>query len=100
MLIRRKLGEITQEEKNKVLDIYDKTTALNEVALTLNNDFTTKERRELLENKINEKTQITKSEYEYLWKMLSDKYSFTKEDDENWAIDYKTNEIYAAKVSN
>lgn len=92
-----KVGAVSDEEKDDILKLYERKLALNELVLTLENQWVTRELRNKIHNKIS--TDIIKVNMlsERWWNKKAMEYNWKSHKNGKWTIDFKTNEIFLVK---
>jgi CXXX repeat modification system protein len=93
-MIKEKVGEVTVEEKEEIERLYERKTALNELLMTLNNPSMSEEEKNILYEKILLDMGKTKRLFDKWWDDAVKKYQWKGTEQDQWSIDFKTNEIF------
>ena len=85
--MKKKVGQVTIEEKDEILSLYERRNSLTELAgsLTVDND-------ELYE-KIVKDLGETGTKFQNWWDRMAEKYQWESVEGGNWEIDFTTCEI-------
>ena len=86
--MKKKVGQVTPEEKNEIQQLFERRNGLNELAKILNADNT-----ELYEKLVKDMGE-TGTKFQNWWNRMSQKYQWESTPDGNWEINFETNEIY------
>ncbi|WP_202710730.1 CXXX repeat peptide modification system protein [Sporosalibacterium faouarense] len=87
------VGEVLEEEKYEILRLFERKIALEEVALTLENEGLNEKERDKLRKKVEEEYTKNKENLSTWWREKSEKYSWKKVKNGVWEIDFNTNKI-------
>lgn len=93
-MIKQKVGEVTEDEKEEVLMLYDRKSALKELFLTLGSPYLTEGEKETLKDRIIEDIAKVNSLYEQWWRDKREKYNWKSREKGQWLIDFRTREVY------
>jgi CXXX repeat modification system protein len=85
--------EVTESERDEILRLHERRTALNELVLTLNSPHLSAEERGALQNGLVEDLARTISLYERWWREIRSRYGLESTAHGLWAIDFQTREI-------
>lgn len=85
---RKLVGQVTPEEKDEILTLFERRNGLNELAKVLSIDNT-----ELYEKLVKD-LGSTETKFHSWWSRMADKYQWESSDDGNWEINFDTCEIY------
>lgn len=91
MQTKKLVGQVTIEEKNEILSLFERKKGLYELAMIL-----TAENDTLYEKLIKDMSE-TGSKFQQWWDTMSQKYQWESDPDGNWEIDFETCKIYLAK---
>ncbi|MBP5497873.1 MAG: CXXX repeat peptide modification system protein [Muribaculaceae bacterium] len=86
--MKKEVGQVTHEERNEILALYERRNGLNELAKIL-----TPENVELYERLVTDMGE-TATRFQNWWTDKSQKYQWEAADDAHWEIDFKTCKIY------
>jgi len=86
--MKKLVGQVTEEEKREIQQLFERQNGLNELAkiLTAGND-------ELYEKLVKDMGK-TKQNFQAWWDKMSTQYQWESHENGNWKIDFNTNEIY------
>ncbi len=82
------VGQVTEEEKNEILRLFERRNGLNELAKIL-----TPENADLYERLVNDMGETT-TKFQQWWDAMSAKYQWETDENGSWEINFQTNEIY------
>lgn len=85
---RKKVGQVTVEEKNEIQMLFERRNGLNELAKIVTADNT-----ELYEKLVKELGE-TGSKFQNWWDRMADKYQWESAENGNWEINFETCEIF------
>lgn len=91
---RIKVGEVTKEESEEILRLYERKLALKEILPSLNNGLLPDEQKDELYEKILMDTGKTNTKFQSWWDEKSAKYKWESDENGQWTIDFDTNEIF------
>jgi CXXX repeat modification system protein len=86
--MKKKVGQVTPEEKNEIQQLFERKNGLNELAKILNADNT-----ELYEKLVKDMGE-TSTKFQSWWDRMSQKYQWESSANGKWEINFETNEIY------
>ena len=86
--MKKLVGQVTNEEKNEIQQLFERRNGLNELAKILNADNT-----ELYEKLVKDMGE-TGTKFQGWWDRMSQKYQWESTENGNWEINFETNEIY------
>ena len=86
--MKKKVGQVTPEEKNEIQQLFERRNGLNELAKILSADNT-----ELYEKLVKDMGE-TGTKFQNWWDRMSQKYQWESAENCNWEINFETNEIY------
>lgn len=86
--MRKQIGQVTEEEKRQVQQLFERRNGLSELAkiVTADND-------ELYEKLVKDMGE-TGTRFQQWWDDMSQKYQWESTPDGHWEIDFNTNIIY------
>lgn len=87
-MAKRLVGQVTPEEKNEILTLFERRNGLNELAKIL-----TADNAELYDKLIKDLGE-TSTKFQNWWNRMADKYQWESVDGGNWEINFDTCEIY------
>ncbi len=85
---KKLVGEVTPEEKNEILSLFERRNGLNELAKILTSD-----NAELYEKLVKDMGE-TGSKFQGWWNRMAEKYQWESSENGNWEINFNTCEIY------
>ena len=85
--MKKLVGKVTEEEKNEILQLFERRNGLNELAQIIKEDDS------LYERVVKDMGQ-TAIQFQAWWDVNSSKYNWESHPDGNWEIDFNTNEIF------
>jgi CXXX repeat modification system protein len=88
-----KVGHLTEDEKNEILKLYERKSALNELFVTLASPYLSDEERTLLKGAIAEDLETTNTLYDRWWRLVPKKYGWKSNSTGHWRIEFETNEV-------
>lgn len=86
--MKKLVGQVTTEEKNIILALYERRNGLTELAKIL-----TADNAELYEKLVKDMGE-TNTKFQGWWDEMSDKYQWESCEGGNWEINFDTCEIY------
>lgn len=86
--MKRKVGQVTPEEKNEIQTLFERRNGLNELAKIL-----TADNAELYEKLVKDMGE-TGSKFQGWWDQMAEKYQWESAENGNWEINFDTCEIY------
>lgn len=88
MVTRKKVGQVTEEEKNEILQLFERRNGLNELAKVLTSD-----NAELYEKLVKDMGE-TGNKFQNWWSRMAEKYQWEGVENGNWEINFDTCEIF------
>jgi CXXX repeat modification system protein len=88
MVTRKKVGQVTPEERNEIQTLFERRNGLNELAKILTSDNT-----ELYEKLIEDMGE-TATNFQKWWNRMAQKYQWESTENGNWEINFDTCEIF------
>ena len=88
MTTRKIVGQVTREEKDEILVLFERCNGLNELAKIVTADNT-----DLYEKLVKDLGE-TGTKFQQWWDSMADKYQWESEEGGNWEINFETCEIY------
>lgn len=85
---KKLVGQVTPEEKNEILTLFERRNGLNELAKII-----TADNEELYEKLVKDLGE-TGTKFQTWWNRMADKYQWESAEDGNWEINFETCEIY------
>lgn len=85
---KKLVGQVTPEEKNEILTLFERRNGLNELAKIL-----TADNAELYEKLIKDLGE-TGGKFQNWWDRMAEKYQWESAENGNWEINFDTCEIY------
>lgn len=86
-MTKKLVGQVTPEEKNEILTLFERRNGLNELAKIL-----TADNAELYEKLVKDMGE-TSSKFQGWWNRMADKYQWESVEGGNWEINFDTCEI-------
>lgn len=90
MTTKKKVGQVTPEEKSEIQALFERRNGLNELAKIVTADNT-----ELYE-KLVEDLGETSTKFQAWWNRMAEKYDWESVEGGNWEINFETCEIFLA----
>ena len=87
-MTKKLVGQVTPEEKNEILTLFERRNGLNELAKILTADNTD------LYEKLVKDLGDTGTKFQNWWDRMADKYQWESTNDGNWEINFDTCEIF------
>ena len=87
MVTKKKVGQVTTEEKNEIQTLFERRNGLNELAKIVTADNT-----ELYEKLVKDMGE-TGTKFQNWWDRMSQKYQWESSENGNWEINFDTCEI-------
>jgi CXXX repeat modification system protein len=87
------VGIVSEREKNTLLKFYERKLAIEELFLSLNENYFIEEDKNIFINKVSKNMKETKDNIEKWWTEKSNKYSWEGKKSGFWEINFQTNEI-------
>lgn len=87
-MTKKVVGKVTDLEKQEIQTLFERRNGLNELAKIISLD-----NQELYDRFVKDLGE-TSTRFQQWWNDMSVKYSWENNEDGNWEIDFKTNEIY------
>ena len=87
MTTRKIVGQVTREEKDEILVLFERRNGLNELAKIVTADNT-----DLYEKLVKDLGE-TGTKFQQWWDSRADKYQWESEEGGNWEINFETCEI-------
>lgn len=88
MVTRKKVGQVTVEEKKEIQQLFERRNGLNELARIV-----TTGNSELYEKLVKDLGE-TGTRFQQWWDRMAQKYNWESCDNGNWEIDFDTCDIY------
>jgi len=88
MVTRKKVGQVTPEERNEIQTLFERRNGLNELAKILTSD-----NAELYEKLVKDMGE-TSTKFQNWWNRMSQKYKWESSENGNWEINFDTCEIF------
>lgn len=85
---KKLVGQVTPEEKNEILTLFERRNGLNELAKIL-----TADNSELYEKLVKDLGD-TGTKFQGWWNRMAEKYQWESAEDGNWEISFDTCEIF------
>lgn len=86
--MKKKIGQVTIEEKNEIQTLFERRNGLNELAKILTDD------NELLYEKLVKDMGETSSKFQNWWDTMANKYQWESTEGGHWEINFDTCDIY------
>lgn len=88
MVTRKKVGQVTVEEKKEIQQLFERRNGLNELARVVTADNT-----DLYEKLVKDLGE-TGTRFQQWWDSMAQKYHWESSDNGSWEINFDTCEIY------
>lgn len=85
---KKKVGQVTPEERSEIQTLFERRNGLNELANIL-----TPDKSELYERLVKDLGETT-TKFQGWWNQMGDKYQWESTNDGNWEINFDTCEIF------
>ena len=85
---KKLVGQVTPEEKNEILTLFERRNGLNELAKILTADNV-----ELYEKLVKDLGE-TGTKFQNWWNLMAEKYQWESAENGNWEINFDNCEIY------
>jgi CXXX repeat modification system protein len=85
--MKKKIGQVSQEEKEKILALFERRNGLSELTKVVKDD-------DVLYEKIVTDLGVTATKFQQWWDETAKKYQWENVEDGHWEINFETNEIY------
>ncbi len=85
---KKLVGQVTEDENNEILTIFERRNGLNELAQIL-----TPEKQELYEKLVKDLGE-TGTKFQKWWDTMARKYNWESAENGNWEINFDTCEIF------
>lgn len=86
--MKKKVGQVTIEEKNEIQTLFERKNGLSELAKVLTSDS------ETLYEKLIKDLGETGAKFQSWWDRMSAKYQWEADENGHWEINFDTCEIY------
>ena len=85
--MKKKVGEVSEEEKKEILTLFERKNGLTELAKIVKDD-------DALYEKLVTDMGATSIKFQAWWDRMSQKYHWEMKEDGNWEIDFESNSIF------
>jgi CXXX repeat modification system protein len=85
--MKKKVGEVSEEEKKEILTLFERKNGLTELAKIVKDD-------DALYEKLVMDMGATSTKFQAWWDKMSQKYQWEMKEGGNWEIDFETNSIF------
>ena len=85
--MKKKVGQVTVEEKNEILMLFERKNGLSELAKIVKDD-------DVLYEKMVKDMGATSTKFQQWWDNAAAKYQWESSENGHWEIDFNTNEIF------
>lgn len=92
--MKRKVGQVTVEEKNEIQTLFERRNGLDELARILTAD------NEVLYEKLVKDMGETAAKFQNWWDRMAEKYQWESAEGGNWEINFDTCDIYLVEACN
>lgn len=86
--MKKRIGQVTEEEKNEIQQLFERKNGLNELAKILTPD------NDVLYQKLVKDMGETSTKFQNWWDRMASKYQWQSTEDSHWEINFDTCEIY------
>lgn len=93
-MINEWIGSVTQAEKEEIVRLHERRTALRELFLTLNSPYLSREEKQDLTGRVVEAFVTANSLFERWWREAGRKYNWPSKEHGSWTVDFETNDVY------
>lgn len=87
-MVKKAVGTVTTEEKNEILQLFERRNGLNELSQILTAE------NEALYEKLVKDLGETGAKFQNWWNRMGEKYNWESAEGGNWEINFETCEIY------
>lgn len=94
---REIVGTVSEEEKNEILNLFERKLGIEELAYTLESDLLSPDKKEGMQDKMISELGKVKLMLQDWWDKMYVKYQWKSIDGYRWNIDFQTCEIYITK---
>lgn len=95
---REFVGCVTEEEKEQLIVLQERSLALDELMMTLNSPWLGEEEKNNLYEKIILDKGVVVRKLSECWQTMSRKYKWKGNSQSKWSIDFSTNNIYLEPI--
>lgn len=88
MVIKRLVGQVTEEERNEIQTLFERRNGLNELA-----KIVTADNNDLYERLVKDLGE-TGAKFQNWWDRMGQKYQWESAENSNWEINFETCEIF------
>lgn len=92
VIMGKKVGKVTEEEKETIKQLFERQSGLNELAKVL-----TPDNQELYEKLVSD-LGTTKVKFDNWWSTMRQKYNWEGTENGHWVIDFETCEVYLETI--
>lgn len=85
--MKKLVGQVTEEEKNEILFLFERRNGLSELAQIVKED-------DSLYDRLVKDMGQTITKFQNWWDTTAKKYNWESDPNGNWEIDFNTNEIF------
>ncbi|OSB15023.1 CXXX repeat peptide modification system protein [Clostridium botulinum] len=93
-MVIKKVGMVTEIEKNEILSIFERENALKELKMTLEQNSLEFLIEDALAHKVRSDLENMEKTFQCWWQDKGEKYQWESIENGKWEINFKTNEIY------
>ena len=87
------VGGVTKNERDEILKLHERRTALKELFLTLGSPHLSVDEQTMLKDKIVEDLAKADSQYEAWWRERAKQYNWVSRKHGQWMLDFETREV-------
>ncbi|AUN02486.1 CXXX repeat peptide modification system protein [Clostridium botulinum] len=93
-MVIKKVGMVTEIEKNEILSIFERRNALKELQMTLEQNSLESLIEDTLDHKVRRDLENMEKIFQGWWQDKGEKYQWESIENGEWEINFKTHEIY------
>ncbi len=94
LTMKELIGTVTEEEKNEMLELYERKMGLEELPSSLDSVVLSQETKKIVQEKITIESEKIKTEAQSWWNKMYEKYHWEKQEGKDWHINFETGEIF------
>ena len=94
LTMKELVGTVTEEEKNEMLDLYERKMGLDELPNSLESVVLSQETKKIVQEKIMIESKKVKADAQAWWDKMHKKYNWKSKEGKDWHINFETGEIF------
>ncbi len=96
-MFRELVGNVTKEEKNELLVLYERKVGIEELTATFESDLLSTEKKEIMLEKMISELGKVKLNMQAWWDRMYERYDWKSGEGYMWNIDFQTCEVFLVK---